>query len=181
MSLGLFACLLLLPGAPTASQEAKGTPRQSSAAGPRPDEIANKQTDLLLNAIVTWLAANFDLPANYDHPTIELAPAKTIAALRFGAAGTSGQSDVVAVYVDRTRTIVLPQDWTGRTPAELSVLVHELVHHLQDLDKRTYNCPQLREKLAYDAQEKWLGLFGRNLESEFGIDAMTLLVGTACM
>jgi hypothetical protein len=59
--------------------------------------------------------------------------------------------------------------------------VHELVHHLQNLDKRSYNCPQLREKLAYEAQEKWLGLFGRSLESEFGIDAMTLLVGTACM
>jgi hypothetical protein len=29
-----------------------------------------------------------------------------------------------------------------------------------------YQCPAEREKLAYEAQDKWLGLFGRNLEAE---------------
>ena len=64
--------------------------------------------------------------------------------------------------------------------AEVSVLVHEVVHHLQTSAKLTYECPAARERLAYAAQEKWLGLFGRSLESDFEIDAFTLKVSTMC-
>lgn len=152
-----------------------------SLSGAARADATGKPAELLLDAIVTWLSANFDLPANYDHPRIAFVPAAEIAALRFGLAGAEGQNQVVAVYVDRTRTIFLRQDWSSRTPAGLSVLVHELVHHLQHLDRRVYDCPQQREKLAYDAQAKWLGLFGRSLKQEFHIDAMTLKVATACM
>ncbi len=39
--------------------------------------------------------------------------------------------DVVGVYNDESKTIYLSDKWKGRTPAELSILVHEIVHHLQ--------------------------------------------------
>ena len=35
---------------------------------------------------------------------------------------------VHAIYDDGSRTIYLPEDWTGATPAEVSLLVHEMVH-----------------------------------------------------
>ena len=146
-----------------------------------PPATTSMPVGFLLNAIVTWLAANFELPAIYNHPRIAFAPPQQIASLRYGTADASGGRHVIGVYVDRSQTIYLPRGWTGRTPAELSVLVHELVHHLQNLDKRDYDCPEAREKLAYDAQEKWLGLFGRSLLQDFHLDAMTLKVVTACM
>ena len=59
-------------------------------------------------------------------------------------------------------------------PAELSVLVHEMVHHLQAASDMRFACPAEREVLAYRAQGAWLGLFGESLESAFGIDAATL-------
>ena len=65
--------------------------------------------------------------------------------------------------------------------AELSVLVHETVHHLQHLAGTRFECAQASETLAYAAQEKWLALFGRSLESEFEIDPFTRLVSTRCM
>jgi hypothetical protein len=117
----------------------------------------------------------------YDHPRIEFANPKKLAALRFGAQGLHSEDRIVAVYVDSQRTIFLPENWSSRTPAEQSVLVHEMVHHLQNLDKRIYNCAAEREKLAYDAQEKWLNQFGRSLESEFQIDPFTRLVATRCL
>lgn len=154
----------------------------------RPDGAAGSNAattsahaDRLVSVIVAWLAANFDLPAINDHVRIKFAPPPQIAALRYGVMGTDGGRHVLGVYVDRTKTIYLPEDWAGRSPAEISVLVHELVHHLQHLDKRVYDCPEVREKLAYAAQEKWLGLFGRSLLQDFQIDAMTLKVVTACM
>jgi len=146
----------------------------------------------LLAALVLWLASNFDLPASYQHPRIEFAPAARISALRYGgltegqpngpasAPSDAGRREVVAVYDDATRTIYLPDGWTGTIPAELSVLVHELVHHLQNAGKQKFECPREREKLAYEAQERWLKLFGRDLLGEFEIDPFTRLVITSC-
>ncbi len=85
------------------------------------------------------------------------------------------------MYNDDTKTIYLPNGWAGRTPAELSILVHEMVHHLQNVAKLTHDCPAAREKLAYEAQDKWLALFGTSLEDEFGIDAFTLFAKTGCL
>jgi Domain of unknown function (DUF6647) len=148
-----------------------------------------------LAAIEAWLALHFDLPSVDRHPRIELAPPAKIAALRYqgffsnprienapsGDAGTASRSDVVAVYSDATQTIYLPEGWTGTTAAELSVLVHEMVHHVQNVGGLKYQCPQEREKLAYMAQDRWLGLFGHNLEADFELDAFSLLVKTRCL
>ena len=139
----------------------------------------------LLTALVLWLAANFDLPAINEHPRVEFVPPATITALRYGGqpnspAGNDGQREVVAVYDDATKTIYLPKGWSGSTPAELSVLVHEMVHHLQNRANLRFECPRAREKLAYEAQGRWLQLFGRDLVSDFEIDGFTRLAITSC-
>jgi hypothetical protein len=143
----------------------------------------------LLTAVVLWLAANFDLPATSEHPDVKFVPPATITALRYqGMSGEqpsnpaekAGQREVVAVYDDATSTIYLPEGWSGNTPAELSVLVHEMVHHLQNRGKLKFECPHQREKLAYQAQEQWLALFGHDLEHDFEIDPFTRLVISSC-
>ena len=150
----------------------------------------------LLTAIVTWLSANFALPSDHDHPQLKLVPAVEITFLRYQAftpaqrrdvlrsladnTGGSHSREAVAVYDDHTRTIFLPDTWTGATPADLSVLVHEMVHHLQNSAHMKYECPGAREQLAYTAQDHWLKLFGHDLASEFEIDAFTLKVTTSC-
>jgi len=145
----------------------------------------------LLTALVLWLSANFDVPADYNHPHIEFLPAANIFALRYkglsaggletAVVGQTGQREVVSVYDGAKKTIYLPEGWTGGTPAELSVLVHEMVHHLQNLGKLKFECPQDREQLAYKAQERWLGLFGSSLLRDFEFDPFTLLVSTKCI
>jgi hypothetical protein len=134
----------------------------------------------LLTAIEAWLAFQFDLPGVERHPRIELADPARMAALRGGGLEASSHGDVVAVYSDATQTIYLPEGWTGTSPAELSILVHELVHHVQNVAGLKYACAQEREKLAYEAQERWLGLFGRSLERDFELDGFSLLVKTRC-
>jgi hypothetical protein len=44
---------------------------------------------------------------------------------------SSNSREVVAEYDNSTKTIFLSDTWKGETAAELSVLVHEMVHHLQ--------------------------------------------------
>lgn len=145
----------------------------------------------LLTAIVLWLSTNFGLPAIYEHPTVEFVPTARIIALRYGETANAqfekaiespkpGERQAVSVYDDATRTIFLPEGWTGYTAGELSILVHETVHHLQNLGGLSFECPREREQLAYRAQEQWLGLFGSDLAREFEIDPFTLLVSTRC-
>ena len=137
--------------------------------------------DPLLTAIVLWLSVNFGLPETYDHPAIERRPRAQIAALHYGESRATARREVKAVYDDASRRIYLPIDWSGRTPADLSVLVHEMVHHLQNAAGLSFPCPAAREKTAYDAQDAWLDLFGKSLTEEFDLDAMTLKLSTQCL
>src|SRR5262249_37274038 len=123
----------------------------------------------LLTTIEIWLFTQFDLPGVQRLPRLELVPAPKIAAMRYGglnpdgathtAPGADGHGstpNVVAVYSDSTRTIYLAEEWTGGTAAELSVLVHEMVHHLQNMGGLKYECPQARGKPAYRAPHRLL-------------------------
>jgi len=158
----------------------------------------------LIKAIKRWLSLNFYLRATYPDPIIQLTAAETLISLRYRGLLSDWPRDIVspgvqpvapfeemtssrdreksiAVYDDEMKTIYLPENWTGNTPAELSVLVHQMVHHLQGATLARYECPQAREELAYTAQARWLDLFGRNLETEFNIDPLTLVVSTRCI
>lgn len=134
----------------------------------------------LLDTITLWLGTNFDLPVSAKPPALVGVPAAELVEMRYGPGSGVAPGDVVAVYDDAGGTIYLSEGWTGRGPAELSVLVHEMVHHLQAEADMRFACPGEREKIAYRAQGAWLELFGQSLESAFDIDAATLLVGTAC-
>jgi hypothetical protein len=136
---------------------------------------------VLLMLVTAWLSANFDLPAEHEQPNIKLITQQQMVTFRYGGSAANSGRELVALYDDKTRTIFLSDRWTGGTPTELSVLVHEMVHHLQNVANLRHECPAAREALAYAAQEKWLGLFGKSLASEFEIDPLTLKISTACM
>ena len=136
--------------------------------------------DALLALIVTWLAINFELPPNYKYPTVSFRPAAEIYRARYGIGETQSFPVVVAVYDERNGAILLPSNWTAVSPADISVLVHEMVHHLQGKAGLKYECAEAREAPEYAAQEKWLNQSGTDLSREFGIDAMTLKLLTKC-
>jgi len=148
----------------------------------------------LTTAINVWIAAEFDLPTTDSMPLVVNASVHQMIAVRYRAQDPSEAFDpparnadreagheILALYDDRARVIYLSEGWTGATPAEISVLVHETVHHHQNLSGQKFACGGERERPAYVAQERFLGLFGRTLASEFGIDPMTLLVRTTCV
>jgi Domain of unknown function (DUF6647) len=150
--------------------------------------------EALLSVIGVWVAANTGFSEPQHLPTLafiadgrikqihqELAH-RADGTLEPGSVPESNDSqDVVAFYDARRKTIFLSQSWDARSPADQSVLVHELVHHLQKEAGATYRCPGEQEKPAYAAQADWLALYDLSLESEFGIDALTLLVRTNCL
>ncbi|MBI5277052.1 MAG: hypothetical protein HY854_11380 [Burkholderiales bacterium] len=140
----------------------------------------------LLAAVLAWLSLNFSLPAVEQPPAVRFVAPESMMAMRRQLAdgerpAATGRADVHAFYDDRSGVVYLPQGWTGDTPAESSMLVHELVHHLQKVRGDRFACPAEREKLAYRAQSRWLEEAGTSLAREFQVDPMTLLVRTNCM
>ncbi len=152
--------------------------------------------DPLLAMIALWLSFNFSLPAISEPPKVEIVSAQDILFKRYGAFTSQAQQallsaarrnsttekrrEAVAVYDDNNDTIFLPEGWTGHSAADMSVLVHEMVHHIQRKGGLRYACPAAREELAYAAQDKWLRMFGHNLFDEFNLDEFTLKVSTSC-
>lgn len=202
---GMLACLMPLAGAAQPIESTLEIAARLAAQPPQwveardhavafPDPTQPRVSRALLDMISAWLGANLDLPVVSEMPRIEFAPAARIAAMRSGEAlalqpsgtpradrsMTDTSRDVVAMYNDRTQTIYLPEGWTSVSPTDQSILVHEMVHHLQLRAQLKYGCPEEREKLAYEAQGKWLALFGKSLDEEFGLDPFTVLAKTLC-
>lgn len=175
------------------------------AQEPEPDRIpmppvtradTTRPSPALLTMIVTWLSMNFDLPATQDLPQVEVVEQMKMATLLYRGLVSDLQPrttvevrqtmplnagrDLLAIYDVRRKTIYLREGWTGAAPADLSVLVHEMVHHLQNVAGLRYACPEEREKLAFAAQEQWLALFGRTLADDLELDPFTVLVRTTC-
>lgn len=142
----------------------------------------------LVEAIGDWLSFAFDLPTMLQPPGFRFASAEVLPALRhrgiaadhWGATALSETADILALYDDQSRIIYLRHDWSGESAAELSIVVHEMVHHLQNLAGLSFPCREAREKQAFAAQEQWLALFGKDLTTEFELDPLTLLVRTNC-
>jgi hypothetical protein len=148
---------------------------------PAAELLGNVPTPELLSSIVSWLSKNFDLPATHEYPRVVFVPQEMLAVLSQRKSVSADQArNIVALYDDVHRTIYLQEGWSAR-PAEFSVLVHEMVHHLQNVAQLKYDCPQAREELAFKAQEGWLTLSGLNLMDEFEIDAMTIFIRSACL
>jgi hypothetical protein len=150
----------------------------------------------LLTVISLWLSVNFGMPMPDEIPRVEYLSSPQMGVSWYVSssegkiAGWSHRrilqleidaENLRAFYFESGQTIFLDERWRPQSIADVSVLVHEVVHHLQSRAGLHYRCPAAREKLAYQAQSRWLELHGLSLESEFGLDGMTVLVRSNCM
>lgn len=139
----------------------------------------------LLEALAIWVGAKLGQPVPASLPRLVFKPVGHVATLRLKQYASEivqqqGRPNIISVYDARQNIIYLADAWSGATAADLSVLVHELVHHFQETHQTKFECDAAREAKAFELQEKWLRLFGDSLEEDFQIDPFTLLVRTSC-
>jgi hypothetical protein len=177
---------------PQTSEQQAAAFRAFNNTPDQPNTIDVGVSDESLLAIAAWLSQNFELPRSTELPRIKFATPGQINQLRYRGlmpnpiSGTPATQngylrEVVAIYDDSTRTIYLPLGWTGATARERSVLVHELVHHLQNRAGLKYACGGAREIPAYLAQRQWLDIHDLDLEKEFDVDMFTIVALSACI
>ena len=149
-----------------------------------------------LTAILfAWISANFGLPVPTEDPDVIFATETQMMEVRLASvtdpdtpyhaldtvsASINEGYGLHALYNDETGALYLRETFSAASPADVSIFVHELVHHMQREAGLTYECAERRERLAYQAQSRWLQGFATSLEREFGLDPMTLLVRTNC-
>lgn len=82
-------------------------------------------------------------------------------------------ADARALYIPGM--VILDNNrWDEESPQQISLLVHELVHHAQLFSKRKYPCADAKEYEAYTIQNKWLEAQGeRPFASQGWIDRMS--------
>lgn len=140
------------------------------------DLLAWREADTmteLVGTLETWLDRNADLPRRDTAPVIRRID--RAAALAMSTARHTGQGAAPrGRYDPDTATVWLVRPWSPRDPFDVSVLLHELVHHRQAEAGHWY-CPGAQELPAYKLQRAWLAELG--LEPEVNWIAVVLEAG----
>lgn len=122
------------------------------AAEPPRWQQADTLADLVL-VLEDWLDRHSPYPARAARPDIRFVSRHRAHALAPSSAVHDGRRR--GLYDPDAQTIYLVRPWSIRDAHDVSVLLHELVHHRQATARHWY-CPGQQEKPAYDLQQAWL-------------------------
>ena len=161
--LAAMALMLATPAWAQSPGPQKGiVPSDSSTINRKSSVEAIKQAHVL----IAWIA----MQAHWtilDAPPIRLIPSEEIQKL-FTAEDPTGVN-IGAFYSEKDDTVYLPDSWRSNKLRDRSILLHELVHHLQYLNRVKATCPGEFEWQALHLQVDWL--------SEHGIEDPFELMG----
>ena len=91
---------------------------------------------------------------------------------------------IVALYNNITKTVMLNKDFWWFSTRDQSILLHELVHHMQynsNYIKYKNMCRGTIEKEAYEIQRKWLAKYKRELFEVMNMNDLHYLIITTCV
>lgn len=111
-------------------------------------------------SLLAWLGAHTDYPPAHEAPAVALVPHSFIEDLACGS-----PCDVLGVYPDGNLVYIDSALNVETNVCARSVILHELVHYLQDRNHRYLNLPSVmrwhvREVEAYALQRQYLQGFG---------------------
>jgi hypothetical protein len=132
--------------------------------------------------LMVWISQVSGLPLPETVPEITRVEPARIASLAHGpgVADPTTKSGYLALYHADSATVLLRSDWDLRDLRDRSILVHELVHHLQAEAEREYVCKGAMEKEAYDIQAAWLEDRGADLLEVMNMNSLFLFAVTRC-
>ena len=132
----------------------------------------------LVLSMVLWVSQQTGLPMPQHLPNVHILNDTTFCNI-YGKHCHAKTVHPVAFY-DHGE-IFLKEPFDPDSLPSLSILVHEIVHHLQTSAGWQYPCIPAGEPLAYNTQAKWLKSLGvQDPWSVMGIDRFTVIVVSLC-
>ena len=108
----------------------------------------------IITALLIWIGANSDFNVNMDVPMVVFLPQDQMEQRYFG--DTENHGELHGFYDIEKNIIILPDTWDRRDPWDLSVLLHEMIHYVQDQNETEFNCTAEMEKDSWPLQQKYL-------------------------
>lgn len=102
-----------------------------------------------------WLGTNTYLNTDHPHPEVVFMPQEEMNALYYQDNDHEPDS-LHGLYNKEEDTIILRDDWNKDDPWDMSVLLHELVHYLQDVNEMKFTCTAEMEKDSWPIQQNFL-------------------------
>jgi hypothetical protein len=139
--------------------------------------------------LMAWAANSMGLPVPDHLPTIEFQDQCAIerSFFRDPAHECGGKLKVMAIYVSGEDRVILSDDWNPDSLKDQSILLHELVHFVQDeagvqdhVQSYGLCVGQEIEAPAYAAQFAWLRSKSANPWTVLALDPLTLAMITRC-
>ncbi|MGH1485588.1 MAG: DUF6647 family protein [Cellvibrionaceae bacterium] len=127
--------------------------------------------EILLGILIEWLALNSNIDITTP-PDVVVMESEDLAK-KYG-------SPVYALYAHHEATIYLSNAVDLTTIRGSSVLLHELVHHYQNVSGAMdgYNCARESERLAYETQRDYLKANKAKLMPE--LDSFNIVMRSMC-
>jgi hypothetical protein len=112
--------------------------------------------DVEMARLIFWIAERTDYSLPVVMPRVRFLSREEINRIHYAGTevGYRGQTNVIAFYDDRHQLITLPTTFDLTRDAD--TLVHELVHHFQNVHGRRFRCPAEREREAYLLQARFV-------------------------
>ena len=109
----------------------------------------------ILTALMLWLSANTPFQAHPELPKVVFLPIETMEQMFYGD-NEYEPDQLHGMYNKDIDTIYLPDDWNRNSAWDMGVLVHEMVHYLQEQNEMKFNCSNEMEKMAWPIQQFYL-------------------------
>lgn len=116
----------------------------------------------MISQLEDWLDKHTDLRRRETAPVVKWTSQVNVASIT-GSKRAAYVRTVRGLYDGDSSTIWLVRPWSAHDPRDVSVLLHELVHHRQAGEGHWY-CPGAQELPAYRAQQAWLAELGLELD-----------------
>jgi len=127
----------------------------------------------LIAGLENWLDIRSDWPRRETPPSVRFV-SQWQAKARQGATAGFQRGRLRGLYDPDQSEILLVRPWDQRNAKDVSVLLHELVHHRQA--PHHWYCPAAQELPAYRLQDSWLAAQGLAIE----INWMAVVLEAGC-
>jgi hypothetical protein len=109
----------------------------------------------IIMALLIWIGANTDYNTDIPDPVVLFLTQDKMEKVYYGGETHSGTT-LHGFYDTKLNLIVMPDTWDRNDPWNISILLHELIHYVQDMNEIEYRCMAEMEKDAWPLQKKYL-------------------------
>ncbi len=112
----------------------------------------------LITILLMWIGSSTTYNVDVPHPKVVMLPPQQLTEQYkdTSLAKTNHIEELWAYYNTTNQTIYLRQDFRQYDPWHRSILLHELLHHIQYHNNVSYQCINQMEEEAWPLQKKYL-------------------------